>query len=50
LWAATAEGVESGRYYEPVGVLGMGSELSRDEGLGIRLWEWTERELEGVEV
>jgi retinol dehydrogenase-12 len=50
LWAATAEGVESGRYYEPVGVLGMGSELSRDEGLEIRLWEWTERELEGVEV
>jgi retinol dehydrogenase-12 len=50
LWVATAESVESGRYYEPVGVLGMGGELSRDEVLGKKLWEWTERELEGVEV
>jgi retinol dehydrogenase-12 len=50
LWVATAEEVESGRYYEPVGVLGMGSELSRDEELGRRLWEWTERELEGFEI
>jgi retinol dehydrogenase-12 len=50
LWVATAEGVESGRYYEPVGVLGNGSELSRDGELGRRLWEWTERELEGVGI
>jgi retinol dehydrogenase-12 len=46
LWAATAERVESGRYYEPVGVLGKGSELSRDEELGRNLWAWTEGELE----
>jgi retinol dehydrogenase-12 len=47
LWAATAvEGVESGRYYEPVGVSGKGSELSKDEALGKRLWAWTEGELE----
>lgn len=50
LWAATAEEVESGRYYVPVGVLGKGSELSRDEALGEKLWEWTQRELEGIEI
>lgn len=50
LWAATAVDVESGRYYEPVGVLGRGSELSRDEELGRRLWEWTEGALEGVGI
>jgi retinol dehydrogenase-12 len=50
LWAATAGEVESGRYYEPVGKLGGGSELSRDGALGEKLWEWTEGELEGVEI
>lgn len=47
LWAATAEEVESGRYYEPVGVVGKGSELSKDPEMGRKLWEWTEKELEG---
>ncbi|KAJ4364510.1 hypothetical protein N0V83_009105 [Neocucurbitaria cava] len=47
LWAATAEEVQTGRYYEPVGVLGNGSELSKEETLGSRLWEWTQSELEG---
>lgn len=46
VWAATADGVLSGRYYEPVGVLGMGSEISRDRELGERLWAWTQREME----
>ncbi|KAI4663092.1 uncharacterized protein J4E79_004406 [Alternaria viburni] len=50
VWAATAEGVLSGRYYEPVGVLGMGSELSKDTGLGVKLWAWTQREIEGWEL
>ena len=50
LWAATVKSVESGRYYEPVGKLGEGSVLSRDEDLGRKLWEWTEKELAGVEV
>jgi len=50
VWAATAEGVLSGRYYEPVGVLGMGSELSKDPKLGERLWTWTQREMEGWEL
>jgi retinol dehydrogenase-12 len=50
LWVATVEDVESGRYYEPVGVLGNGSELSRDAEIGRSLWEWTETELEGMEI
>lgn len=49
-WAATAQGVQSGRYYEPIGVLGKGSKLSKDEELGRKLWEWTEKELKGHEV
>jgi retinol dehydrogenase-12 len=39
LWALTAQDVETGRYYEPVGVLGKGSVLSRDRELGERLWK-----------
>ncbi|KAI4643392.1 uncharacterized protein J4E78_009861 [Alternaria triticimaculans] len=50
VWAATAQGVLSGRYYEPVGVLGMGSELSKDTRLGEKLWAWTQREMEGWEL
>lgn len=48
LWASVATaGVESGEYYEPVGVGGMASAYGKDEELARRLWEWTERELEG---
>ncbi|KAH7358756.1 hypothetical protein B0T11DRAFT_330514 [Plectosphaerella cucumerina] len=47
LWAGTAAGVENGEYYTPVGVIGRGSAMSADEDLGRRLWEWTEKELEG---
>lgn len=47
LWAATSEGVENGRYYEPVGIVGNGSELSKDKQLGQKLWDWTEKELAG---
>ncbi|OAL47653.1 NAD(P)-binding protein [Pyrenochaeta sp. DS3sAY3a] len=46
LWAATAKEVQTGRYYEPVGEAGLGSELSKDEAFGKNLWEWTERELD----
>jgi retinol dehydrogenase 12 len=45
LWAATADGVVSGEYYEPVGVPGKGSPLSKDSTLANKLWEWTENEL-----
>ena len=47
LWATTAEGVESGVYYMPVGVKGKEGKLLKDENLIERLWEWTEKELEG---
>ncbi|UPK95343.1 hypothetical protein LCI18_006278 [Fusarium solani-melongenae] len=45
LWAATAKDVESGEYYEPVGVAGRGSALSKNKELGKKLWDWTEKEL-----
>lgn len=47
LWAATAASVKSGEYYEPVGVPGKGNALSKNEELGRKLWEWTEKELAG---
>jgi hypothetical protein len=48
LWAATSPSVLSGTYYEPVGVPGKMSVEAKDEDLSRRLWEWTEKELEGV--
>ncbi|KAG9228925.1 oxidoreductase [Amylocarpus encephaloides] len=39
------EEMKSGEYYEPVGVEGKGVALTRDAGLGERLWEWTEGQL-----
>ncbi|KAM0325785.1 hypothetical protein ACHAQA_007087 [Verticillium albo-atrum] len=45
LWASTAVGVESGQYYEPVGVSGRGNALSKEKMLGKKLWDWTENEL-----
>lgn len=49
LWAATSprEGLVAGEYYVPVGILGKGSRQGADKELGKRLWEWTEKELEG---
>lgn len=49
LWAAVApkEGLKSGEYYEPVGISGKASEDGKDEELARKLWEWTEKELEG---
>lgn len=50
LWAATGRGVESGEYYEPVGVAGKGSKYANDHELAKRLWEWTENELKECEL
>lgn len=52
LWAVTAEKgvVRGGGYYAPVGVGRQESRQARDEGLADRLWEWTEKELEGYEL
>jgi len=47
LWAATSNDVVSGTYYAPVGVTGKGSPLTEDKALAEKLWEWTEKELEG---
>jgi NAD(P)-dependent dehydrogenase (short-subunit alcohol dehydrogenase family) len=46
LWAATAKGVKSGEYYEPVGVTGKGSVEAYSDEAATKLWEWTEKELE----
>ena len=48
LWAATTErkSLQSGAYYEPVAKLGKHSKLSKNEGLAVQLWDWTQKELE----
>ncbi|KAJ7497599.1 oxidoreductase [Mycena latifolia] len=52
LWAATVAKSElvNGEFYVPVGVLGKHSELSVDKELAAKLWDWTEKELEGYAV
>ncbi|KAL4908843.1 hypothetical protein BDW74DRAFT_187345 [Aspergillus multicolor] len=49
LWAATSPkaGVENGAFYEPVGVLGGLDKMAGDDGLAVRLWDWTDAVLEG---
>lgn len=53
LWAAVGKKgdgkgeVKTGEYYTPVGVAGQGSWQSQDPKLAEKLWEWTEKELEG---
>jgi retinol dehydrogenase 12 len=42
LWAATAPGVISGKYYEPVGVPDKEDKIAHDANLQKKLWEWTE--------
>ncbi|RYP82892.1 hypothetical protein DL769_001501 [Monosporascus sp. CRB-8-3] len=49
LWAATADGVKSGLHYEPVGV-NEPSGLMLDTELAEKVWEWTQKELEGQEI
>lgn len=47
LWGATSPEAESGEYYEPVGVGGLGGPLTKDTELAEKLWTWTENELAG---
>ncbi|RCI14051.1 hypothetical protein L249_8090 [Ophiocordyceps polyrhachis-furcata BCC 54312] len=47
LWASVSKGVESGEYYEPVGVGGKCSSVGNSEELAKNLWDWTEEELRG---
>lgn len=45
LWAGVAPEVESGKYYDPIGVVKEGSNWVRDETKREELWQWTEKEL-----
>jgi NAD(P)-dependent dehydrogenase (short-subunit alcohol dehydrogenase family) len=46
VWAAVAGGIESGEYYEPLGMGGRCIPEGKDKDLTLKLWEWTEQELE----
>ncbi|KAH8588334.1 hypothetical protein B0O99DRAFT_362402 [Bisporella sp. PMI_857] len=48
LWAAVSPDIVSGEFYSPVGVAGKGSPKTKDEKLGKKLWEWTEKELDAL--
>lgn len=50
LWAATGKGVESGQYYEPVGIVGKRTKKSKDEKLAKELWDWTQEQLETCNI
>ncbi|KAJ1324665.1 retinol dehydrogenase 12 [Microdochium nivale] len=52
LWASTAEkkDIVSGTYYEPIGVTGCGKPQMYNQALAEKLWEWTDKELEGQTV
>jgi len=46
LWAATSQNAKSGKYYEPVAKETLGSAYAQDEELAVKLWDWTEKELQ----
>ncbi|KAF4334005.1 alcohol dehydrogenase Bli-4 [Fusarium beomiforme] len=50
LWASTSKDVVSGTYYEPIGRTGLGKPHTNDSALAARLWDWTEKELEGEKL
>jgi NAD(P)-dependent dehydrogenase (short-subunit alcohol dehydrogenase family) len=54
VWATVSKEVESGEWYTPVGIKGTvtvrGTDLARDDNLAKKLWDWTEKELEGQEI
>ncbi|CAG9992202.1 unnamed protein product [Clonostachys byssicola] len=50
LWAATSGAVISGEYYEPIGVSGKAGKYVKDAVLANKLWEWTEKEIEGYRM
>lgn len=56
-WAATApldtgdgKGVTNGTFYWPVGITGKDSKHAKDTAMADKLWEWTEKELEGQQI
>ena len=42
--------VESGKYYEPVGVKGVLAREAGNDELAERLWEWTQQELKAFDL
>ena len=50
LWAAVSPDAKTGTYYVPVGKGGREETIAKDQELAKRLWEWTEKELEGQVV
>ncbi|KAJ5219497.1 hypothetical protein N7468_008701 [Penicillium chermesinum] len=49
LWASVAKEVKSGEYYEPIGIGGPQTPKGEDDVLALKVWEWTEKELQGYE-
>ena len=49
-WAATSEQAKSGVYYEPVGIEGKLLRESGNDELAEKLWDWTQKELEGYSL
>lgn len=47
LWASVAKDIQSGGYYEPIGIAGKVKPRGKDDDLAKKLWDWTEKELEG---
>ncbi|KAF4975529.1 hypothetical protein FDECE_18565 [Fusarium decemcellulare] len=45
IWAIVTPSLQSGEYYEPLGLSGQGSPDVTNRDLALELWEWTEREL-----
>ncbi|RDW57109.1 hypothetical protein BP6252_13855 [Coleophoma cylindrospora] len=45
LWCSFSKDVVSGTYYEPIGLTGKESALSKDSQLRSKLWSWTDKEL-----
>ncbi|KAM5508910.1 short-chain dehydrogenase/reductase [Fusarium oxysporum f. sp. phaseoli] len=50
LWASMSKDVVSGTYYEPIGRTGLGKPHTNDRALAAKLWDWTEKELEGEKL
>jgi retinol dehydrogenase 12 len=50
LWASVSKDVQSGQYYEPIGVGGKASEAGKDDKLAEKLWKWTEEELKSYSI
>ncbi|KAI6781608.1 uncharacterized protein J7T54_005319 [Emericellopsis cladophorae] len=49
LWAMTVvdEKLDNGAYYEPIGVKGLLEKAAADNELAAKLWDWTDKEIDG---